>query len=111
MLHVLTHPFPTRRSSDLAVRHCYGARRRPMRPPVGQPFFLEDPPGVETAMVSKPAGATEDLVFTALGFRISRLLRVCALAIINSCEYWIVIRDHDMLGAGDRKSTRLNSSH
>src|SRR3546814_10734659 len=71
-----------------------------MRPPVGQPFFLEDPPGVETAMVSKPAGATEDLVFTALGFRISRLLRFCALAIINSCEYWIVIRAHDMLGAG-----------
>src|SRR3546814_19528460 len=71
-----------------------------MRPPVGQPFFLEDPPGVETAMVSKPAGATEDLVFTALGFRISRLLRLCALAIINSCDYWLVIRDHDMLGAG-----------
>src|SRR3546814_9080609 len=71
-----------------------------MRPPVGQPFFLEDPPGVETAMVSKPAGATEDLVFTALGIRISRLLRFCALAIINFCEYWIVIRDHDMLGAG-----------
>src|SRR3546814_21176484 len=73
-----------------------------MRPPVGQPFFLEDPPGVETAMVGKPAGATEDLVFTALGFRISRLLRFCALAIINTCEYWLVIRYHDMLG--DRKS-------
>src|SRR3546814_12885697 len=78
-----------------------------MRPPVGQPFFLEDPPGVETAMVSKPAGATEDLVFTALGFRISRLLRFCALAIINSCEYWIVIRDQDRKSVVSGKSVSV----
>src|SRR3546814_19129245 len=82
-LPVLTHPFPTRRSSDLVSPLCTEELRRPAAPLQG----------------GRPAAHSRYN-------RLRRLLgrRGCV------CYVRVVIRGAGS-GPGDRKSTRLNSSH
>src|SRR5690606_41766721 len=79
------HSFPTRRSSDLVAVTCIGVERH-----------VEHNTDVETGPADRPGRPAHEVV------RIERLSRILG------AQSWIRIRKQC---DGDRKSTRLNSSH
>src|SRR3546814_9400795 len=100
-LHVLTHPSPTRRSSDLvggaAHRLAGEVVDHPLRPLLGARLAVRlDDRAEQRLVVDVGAAADADL---ALPLRISEILVGLDLA---GLDLGFVV---------DRKSTRLNSSH
>src|SRR3546814_7617913 len=112
-LHVLTHSFPTRRSSDLAVAAaCVVPQARfdddplnlrdPESPSVAALLALLDDPRVSP--YSAQLLVEDEAAAAALAPRLEALPEV--EAVISLAD--LVPQDQD---AKDRKSTRLNSSH